>query len=104
MRASLTLALDRLGVEYRWETSGPAAARASGIERFEVALIDAGMRSPQAVAESVNLRGRRTGRAMIFFSSADELGATALGAAVLPPEQAALAVRAALGDIEQSPR
>ncbi len=103
MRGRLEAALDRLGVEYRWEASGPAAARACERQRFEVALIDAGLRSPEVVVESVDLRGRRTGRAIIFFADDDEPGTRRLGAPVLPVEQAALAVRAALGAIEQGP-
>jgi signal transduction histidine kinase/AmiR/NasT family two-component response regulator len=103
IRERLSSALDRLGVEYRWESSGPAAARACEIQRFEVALIDAGLRSPEAIVESVDLRGRRTGRAMIFFAGPGEPTPTRSGAPVLPVEQAALAVRAALGDIEQGP-
>ncbi|HEU0318901.1 MAG TPA: ATP-binding protein, partial [Solirubrobacteraceae bacterium] len=103
MRGRLEAALDRLGVEYRWEASGPAAARACEMQRFEVALIDAGLRSPEVVVEGVDLRGRRTGRAIIFFADGAEPTTPRLGAPVLPVEQAALAVRAALGAIEQSP-
>jgi hypothetical protein len=73
------------------------------MQRFEVALIDAGLRSPEAIVESVDLRGRRTGRAMIFFAGRGEPTSTRSGASVLPVEQAALAVRAALGDIEGGP-
>jgi signal transduction histidine kinase/CheY-like chemotaxis protein len=103
VRERLTAELDRFGVEYRWEMSGPAAARACATERYEVALIDAGLRSPQAVVESVDLRGRRTGRAVIFFSDGDTAAAPRLGVPVLPVEQAALAVRAALGDTAVTP-
>ncbi len=103
MRDRLEPELDRLGVEYVYEMSGPAAARACERQRFEVALIDAGLRSPQAVIESIELRGRRTGRAMIFFSSGAKPSETRLGVPVLPLAQAAFAVRAALGDIEQAP-
>ncbi|MGI8802371.1 MAG: ATP-binding protein [Solirubrobacteraceae bacterium] len=103
MRGRLAPALDKLGVEYVWEASGPAAARACERQRFEVALIDAGLRNPQAVVESLDLRGRRTGRAMIFFSGGDEVSQTRLGVPVLPVDQAAQAVRVALGDIEQAP-
>jgi hypothetical protein len=68
-----------------------------------VALIDAGMDDPQAVVDGVDMRGRRTGRAMIFFSGGDGPADARLGVPVLPVEQAALAVRAALGDIEEAP-
>ena len=69
-----------------------------------MALIDAGLGDPQAVVDGIALRGRRTGRAMIFFSGGGGGPAqTRLGVPVLPVEQAARAVRAALGDIEETP-
>jgi signal transduction histidine kinase/CheY-like chemotaxis protein len=100
MRTRLSGPLEQLGVEFAWETGGPAASRASERERFEVALIDAGLRNPQAVVESVDLRGRRRGRAVIFFAEDEHAGNAQIGVPVLPVEQAALAVRAALSGIE----
>jgi hypothetical protein len=102
MRAHLSEPLERLGVECAWETSGPAAARACEVERFEVALIDAGLRSPQAVVESVDLRGRRGGHAVIFFAGDADAAGAQIGVPVLPVEQAALAVRAALAGIGEA--
>ena len=58
---TLEPALDELGIEYEWETTGAAAVRVSGERRFEVALIDVGIRNPEAVLQALELRGRRFG-------------------------------------------
>jgi signal transduction histidine kinase/CheY-like chemotaxis protein len=72
VRPELEPALLRLGLDHEWVTSGAAAARACAERRFEVALVDAGMREPQAVLDQVDLRGRRLGRAVLVFSSEGE--------------------------------
>ena len=72
VRPELEPALLRLGLDHEWVTSGAAAARACADRRFEVALVDAGMREPQAVLDQVDLRGRRLGRAVLVFSSEGE--------------------------------
>ena len=61
-------ALDELGIEHQWETTGAAAARVCGERRFEVALIDVGIRNPRAALQALDLRGRRLRRAVILFS------------------------------------
>ncbi|HWH11102.1 MAG TPA: ATP-binding protein [Solirubrobacteraceae bacterium] len=101
VRDLLRDSLDGLGVESAWEASGPGAARACELERFEVALIDAGLRNPQAVVESIELRGRRGAHAVIFFAAGDA-PAVQIGVPVLPVAQAALAVRAALSGIGEA--
>lgn len=101
MREELSDPLDALSVEYAWETSGPGAARACELERFEVALIDAGLRNPQAVVASIELRGRRGPHAVIFFAAGDA-PSVQIGVPVLPIAQAALAVRAALSGIGEA--
>ena len=53
-RGALEPALDELGIEHEWETSGAAAARACGERRFEVALVDVGIRNPQAVLQALD--------------------------------------------------
>jgi signal transduction histidine kinase/CheY-like chemotaxis protein len=68
MRSVLAPALDELGIEHHWETTGAAAARVSGERRFEVALIDVGTRNPQAILQALELRGRRLRRAVILVS------------------------------------
>jgi signal transduction histidine kinase/DNA-binding response OmpR family regulator len=92
-------ALDELGIEHQWETSGAAAARVCGERRFEVALVDVGIRSPQAVLQALDLRGRRLRRAVILFSdgvTATPPGVGRLGMEVVPVDQAASALLAAL--------
>jgi signal transduction histidine kinase/DNA-binding NarL/FixJ family response regulator len=97
-------ALDELGIEHEWQTSGPAAARVCSERRFEVALVDVGIRSPQAVLQALDLRGRRLRRAVILFSdgvTAAPAGIGRLGMEVVPVDQAASALLAALrGDRE----
>lgn len=98
LREQLEPSLDELGIEYEWENTGAAAARACQERRFEVALIDAGLRNPRAVLEALSLRGRRMRRAVILFSD----GAVApgsvdgLGLEVVPIQHAARALLAAI--------
>ncbi len=100
-------ALDEMGIEHEWELSGTAAARVCGERRFEVALVDVGIRSPQAVLQALDLRGRRLRRAVILFSDGDTPappGIGSLGMEVIPVQDAAGALLAALrGDREQVP-
>jgi len=99
MRAALEPAIRELGIEHDWETSGPAAARVCSERRFEVALVDAGIRSPQAVLQALDLRGRRLRQAVILFSDGMAQappGIEQLGIEVVPVEQAATALLAAL--------
>ena len=97
-------ALDDLGIEHQWETSGAAAARVCGELRFELALIDVGIRNPQAVLQALDLRGRRLRQAVILFTDGaapTPPGIDRLGMEVVPVEQAAGALLAALrGDEE----
>jgi signal transduction histidine kinase/DNA-binding NarL/FixJ family response regulator len=97
VRSQLEPALVRLGLDHEWVTSAAAAARACGGRRFEIALVDAGMRSPEAVLRALDLRGRRLGRAVMLFSAGDETpGLANLGAEPVPVEDAAGAVLQAL--------
>ena len=92
-------ALDEMGIEHEWEMTGAAAARVCEERRFEVALVDVGIRSPQAVLQALDLRGRRLRRAVILFSDSDTpapSGIGKLGMEVVPVEQAARALLAAL--------
>jgi signal transduction histidine kinase/CheY-like chemotaxis protein len=92
-------ALDELGIEHHWELTGAAAARVCEERRFEVALVDVGLRNPQAVLQALDLRGRRLRRAVILFSSNETptpSGVNGLGMEVIPAEEAAGAVLAAL--------
>ena len=99
MRGALTPALRELGIEHDWATTGPAAARACGVRRFEVALVDAGIRSPQAVLQALDLRGRRLRQAVILFSDGlapTPPGIDRLGIEVVPVEHAAEVLLATL--------
>jgi signal transduction histidine kinase/CheY-like chemotaxis protein/HAMP domain-containing protein len=99
VRRRLEPALVRLGLDHEWVTSGQAAAQACIRGRFEVALVDAGMRSPEAVLRALDLRGRRQGRGVVLFSSGDDApGVANLGGDPVPLEQAAEAVLRALGE------
>jgi CheY-like chemotaxis protein len=99
LRPLLEPALDELGVEHEWELTGTAAARVCSERRFEVALIDIGIRSPQSVLQALDLRGRRLRRAVILFSEGGAPappGIARLGMEVVPVEHAAAALAAAL--------
>jgi signal transduction histidine kinase/CheY-like chemotaxis protein len=97
VRGRLEPALVRLGLDHEWATSGAAAAQACRSRRFEVALVDAGIRSPEAVMRGLDLRGRRGGRAVVLFSDGAETeGAANLGGESVPIEDAAGAVLQAL--------
>jgi hypothetical protein len=101
LRGALERDLDALGIEHQWEATGAAAARACAERRFEVALIDVGVRNPQAVLQALDLRGRRQRRAAILFSdgrAATPPGIGRLGMEVVPIGSAAAAVDAALRD------
>lgn len=99
VRPMLEPALEELGLKYQWEVSGASAARACEERRFEVALVDVGLRNPQAVLQALDLRGRRLRRAAILFSDGQAPtpgGIRRLGLEVVPLDQAASAVLEAL--------
>jgi CheY-like chemotaxis protein len=92
-------ALDELGIEHQWEMTGAAAARVCGERRFELALLDIGIRNPQAALQALDLRGRRIRRAVILFSDGitpTPPGIGKLGMEVVPVDEAAPALLAAL--------
>jgi signal transduction histidine kinase/CheY-like chemotaxis protein len=99
LQALLQPALDELGIEYQWETSGAAAARLCRERRFEVALVDVGIRNPLVVMQALDLRAGRVRRAVILFSDGDTptpTGLAKLGIEIVPAQTAARAVLAAL--------
>ena len=108
LQVALEPALAELGIEHQWETTGAAAARVCHERRFEVALVDVGIRNPQAALQALDLRGRRLRRAVILFS--DEAtptpsGIVKLGMEVIPVEDAAQALLEALrGDTDETRR
>jgi signal transduction histidine kinase/DNA-binding response OmpR family regulator len=98
-QARVEPALDELGIEYEWETTGADAVRISGERRFEVALVDLGLRNPEAVLQALELRGRRLRKAVILFTDGDAPVSTSLSrqaADIVPIEHAADAVLATL--------
>jgi hypothetical protein len=93
VRQRLEPTLDRRGLDHDWVTSGASAARLCQENRYEVALVDAGMRSPQTVLSALDLRGRRLRRAVLVFTTGQEGNAVAtLDADPVPIEEAATAV------------
>jgi len=99
LQTVLEPALDDLGIEFQWEHSGAAAARVCRERRFEVALVDIGIRNPQMAIQALDLRGRRVRRAVILVSDGGTPtppGVDKLGMEVVPAEYAASAVLAAL--------
>lgn len=95
VRPELEPALLRLGLDHDWVMSGAAAARACSERRFEIALVDAGMRDPRGVLDRLDLRGRRLGRAVLLFSAGDEAPeAAGLGETVALAEAAGAVLEA----------
>ncbi len=91
--------LDELSIEHQWVESSATAARVCSERRFEVALVDVGVRNPQAVLQALDLRGRRLRRAVILFTDGTTpvpAGISRLGMEVVPVEQAAAALMATL--------
>jgi len=99
VRELLEPALNELHINYQWEQTGAAAARVCAERRFEVALVDVGVRNPQAVLQALDLRGRRMRRVAILFSDGQTPsppGIDRLGLEVVPLDQAAGAVLVAV--------
>ncbi len=99
LRGALEPSLGELGIELEWEHTGTAAARACEERRFEVALVDVGIRNPQAVLQALHLRGRRLRRAVILFtdgSAPTPAGIIRLGMEVVPVQEAAQALLVSL--------
>ena len=87
IQTRLEPALDDLGIEYQWETTGAAAARVCGERRFELALIDVGLRNPEAALQALALRGRRLQHSVILFADEEAVApadVVELGMEVVP--------------------
>jgi signal transduction histidine kinase/DNA-binding response OmpR family regulator len=99
LQSTLEPALDEMGIEFQWEVNGAAAARVCRERRFEVALVDVGIRNPHMVIGALDLRGRRVRRAVILVSDGatpTPPGVDKLGMEVVPADYAVSAVLAAL--------
>ncbi|MHB8658069.1 MAG: ATP-binding protein [Solirubrobacteraceae bacterium] len=95
----LAPALADLGIQHQWELTGPSAARACRERRFELALVDVGIRNPQAVLQALDLRGRRERRSVILVSDGVTPmppGIRRAGVEVVPVAEATSALLAAL--------
>jgi signal transduction histidine kinase/CheY-like chemotaxis protein len=107
VRAALEPVVDGLAIEHQWATDGAAAAQACGERRFEVAVVDVGIGDPRAALRAIDLRGRRTRRAVILFSDGvapTPSGIVKLGIEVVPDEDAAYALAQSLRDRTGEPR
>jgi signal transduction histidine kinase/DNA-binding response OmpR family regulator len=71
MREVVGPLLERRGIGYEWATSGAEAARLCEETHFEVALVDAGIRSPHSALAQLDLRGRRLRRSVVVFSTGE---------------------------------
>jgi len=89
--------LQRHDIDYVWATSANEASRLCGEQQFELALVDAGLRSPQAALAALDLRSPHLRRSVVVFSTgqmaADPVG---LAETVVPVEDATQAVADAL--------
>ena len=94
IKPRLEPALERLGLDHDWVTTGASAARVCQENRYEIALVDAGMRTPQVAIQALDLRGRRLGRAVLLFTTGEQNAdiIATLGADPVPVEEAAAAV------------
>jgi CheY-like chemotaxis protein len=94
VKPRLEPSLERLGLDHDWASSGASAARMCEQHRYEVALVDAGMRSPQTALSALDLRGRRLRRAVLVFTTGEERAdiVATLDADPVPIEEAATAV------------
>jgi DNA-binding response OmpR family regulator len=72
LREKLEPTLDELGIEHEWATDAMGAAQLCLERFFEAALVDAGLRDPDAILRALDLRGRRLRRSVVVFSSGDD--------------------------------
>jgi CheY-like chemotaxis protein len=97
VRDSIADALTELGIEFEFASNGPGAARLCLERRFELALVDAGLKRPADVLSSLDLRGRRLRRSVVVFSDGNASpGFAKLDAEPVPVGDAGAAVLALL--------
>lgn len=98
VRDQISSSLARLGLRFDFTSAADEAARLCDTHRYEVALVDAGLESPQQVLEALELRGRRLEQTVVLFSADDLSGGHArLDPRPVPLSEATGAVLAALG-------
>ncbi|MGI8946049.1 MAG: ATP-binding protein [Thermoleophilaceae bacterium] len=88
LRARLEPGLVRLGLDHEWVTSATAASQACRHREFAVALVDAGMRSPEVV-----LAGSPLAPDLLLVTAGDEPPDLRADVRAVPVEQAAAAAR-----------
>ncbi|HEY0344879.1 MAG TPA: ATP-binding protein [Solirubrobacteraceae bacterium] len=100
VRDEVATSLASLGIDYRWVTSTEDAVRAGSQDLFEVALVHTTLSNAPAVLQGTALRGRRSARSVIVFSTDGEwqTDGPAVGMPVFPLPQAVNALRSTLGD------
>ena len=99
LRDRVEASLLATGLDHQWATTGTAAAQACRSERFQVALVDSGMRAVDQVLGSLDLRGRRQERAVIVFTEGDAPAVEHPSVlATVPLEEAAAAAVEALAE------
>jgi CheY-like chemotaxis protein/anti-sigma regulatory factor (Ser/Thr protein kinase) len=97
VRPRLEPTLVEMGLDHEWVTSAAAVATACHERRFEVALVDTGIRDLDAVVRELELRGRRLGQTVVLFRTGDEPEGP-MRANAIAIEEAAGAVLSALRD------
>jgi CheY-like chemotaxis protein len=99
VRQEIAGALDGLDIDYDWASAAETANRLCAARRYEVALVDACLESPQDIIAGLELRGRRERRCVLVFSDGGEApGIARLDAESIGLEGAGEAVLAALGE------
>jgi signal transduction histidine kinase/HAMP domain-containing protein/CheY-like chemotaxis protein len=96
LRDQLEPALVTLGLDHEWVMSGTAAAQMAQHKRFEVVLVDAGMRGPEAVVQALESPGAGPRPAVILFT-ADEAAE-----AGLPPDREPVPLHRAAGAVVEA--
>jgi CheY-like chemotaxis protein len=98
LRDRVEATLAEVGIEYVWASTAAEVKSLCARYQFEAAVIDAGLRSPAAVIEALDLRGQRLQRAVVVFAVDPAApGLARLGAEPVPIELAGAAVAEMLG-------
>jgi signal transduction histidine kinase/FixJ family two-component response regulator len=93
VRAQVEATLEEVGIEYRFASTIAEVKDLCASHPFEAALIDAGLRSPAAAIEALDLRGQRLHRNVIVFAlDLDAPGLARLDAETVSIEAAGMAL------------
>jgi signal transduction histidine kinase/HAMP domain-containing protein len=72
LRDTLEPSLVGLGLDHEWVTTGAAASQACQRQTFEVALVDAGMRGPDAVVRELEAASPEPTPSVILFTGGED--------------------------------